>query len=144
MSAAPDHELAKELHATVQARKDLGTEYESELIDSFLEKAAQRIDSQVENRVRRELAQQQMADARVATRGAGGHPRAPEREGHTRRFGLAMVSLVLAVPLSAIAGAYSGLPGLLISWAGIVGVNIAHSLSTARSAEHGRPTSEWD
>ena len=63
--SAPDHELDKELHATLQARKDLGAEYESELIDSFLEKAARRLDAQVENRVRRELAQQQTSFARA-------------------------------------------------------------------------------
>ena len=34
-----DPEIANELSATIQARKDLGAEYESELIDSFVEKA---------------------------------------------------------------------------------------------------------
>jgi hypothetical protein len=143
---APDHELGKELHATLQARKDLGPEYESELIDSFLEKAAQRLDAQVESRVRRELAQQQMAGARVATR--GGHPARPRDADHdnrNRRFGLAAASMVLAIPLSAIAVVNAHLPGLLISWAGIVGVNVAHSLGNALShrASAARPT-DWD
>lgn len=53
---ARDPELSKELSATLQARKDLGPEYESELIDSFIEKVSQRVDTHVEQRVRRELA----------------------------------------------------------------------------------------
>jgi hypothetical protein len=148
--SAPDHELGKELHATVQARKDLGPEYESELIDSFLEKAAQRLDAQVENRVRRELAQQQTAGARVATRGGyPGRPRDQDNEFRHRGFGLAIVSMVLAIPLSAIAVVNAHLPGLLISWGGIVAVNVAHSLSNSRDRRNapGRsagPASEWD
>src|SRR4051794_24771902 len=39
---ARDPELKKELAATLQARKDLGAEYESELVDSFMEKVDQR------------------------------------------------------------------------------------------------------
>src|SRR6201999_648536 len=125
---ASDAELDKELHATLQARKDLGPEYESELIDSFLEKAAQRLDSQVEHRVRRELAQAQMAGTRIAAR--GGRPGGGDHDNRNRRFGLASVSLVLAIPLSAIATVNAHLPGLLVCWAGIVGVNVAHSLSS--------------
>jgi hypothetical protein len=145
---ASDPELHKELNATLQARKDLGPEYESELIDSFLEKASQRLDSQVESRVRRELAQQQMAGARVAARGSRrGHDR--EADNRNRRFGLASVSLVLAIPLSAIAAVNTHLAGLLITWAGIVGVNVAHSLGGAlkdrvAGREPDRPASEWD
>ncbi len=152
--SAPDHELDKELHATLQARKDLGAEYESELIDSFLEKAARRLDAQVENRVRRELAQQQMAGARVASRGSarsGGLPGAGgDPDNRNRRFGLAGISMVLAIPLSAIAVVNAHLPGLLICWAGIVGVNVAHSLGSAitergaRREHGGGSSSDWD
>lgn len=144
--SASDPELHKELNATLQARKDLGAEYESELIDSFLEKAAQRLDSQVESRVRRELAQQQTAGARVTTRGTG---RGGERDhdNRNRRFGLASVSMVLAIPLSAIAAVNTHLPGLLVTWIGIVGVNVAHSLGSAlrdRVPARDRPVSDWD
>jgi hypothetical protein len=43
------------------------------------------------------------------------------------RYGLAGFSLILAIPLSAIAS-NSGLPGLLVTWIGIVGVNAAQSI----------------
>src|SRR6201999_1211249 len=57
---ARDTELKKELNATLQARRELGDEYESALVDSFMEKVDQRIDGAVERRVRRQLAEQQM------------------------------------------------------------------------------------
>jgi len=41
---------------------------------------------------------------------------------------LALGSLGLAVPLSGIAAAYGHLLGLIICWAGVTAVNIAHTL----------------
>ncbi|MDT0437897.1 MULTISPECIES: hypothetical protein [Streptomyces] len=116
-----DAELKKELNATLQARRELGEEYESALVDSFLEKVDQRIDGAVERRVRRQLAEQQMVTARGAR-----DPRPTDSWGE--RFGFAIVSLVLAIPLSAIGGGFAGLSGLLVTWAGIVGVNVFQAL----------------
>ncbi len=120
---ARDTDLKKELDATLRARGELGDEYESALVDSFLEKVDQRIDSAVERRVRRQLAEQQMTVARDSR-----SPRATDTWGE--RFGFGIVSLVLAVPLSAIGGGVAGLPGLLAAWLGIVGVN---AVQAARS-----------
>ena len=122
---ARDPELKRDLDASLQTRKELGPEYERELVDSFLGKVEERIDGIVDKRVRRQLAEQQMVVAR-----GGAHPAPRPRpqvhgEGMGARLGLAVASLVLAVPLSAIAAVNAGLPGLLISWAGIVGVNAA-------------------
>ncbi|MEV0176542.1 hypothetical protein AB0I00_36220 [Streptomyces sp. NPDC050803] len=120
---ARDTELKKELNATLQARRELGEEYESALVDSFLEKVDQRIDGAVERRVRRQLAEQQM----VVARGA----RSPKpTDSFGERFGFGIVSLVLAIPLSGIGGGVSGLPGLLVAWAGIVGVNVVQAART--------------
>jgi len=47
-------------------------------------------------------------------------------------FVLALVSMVLGIPLTAIASSTSGLPGLLIVWTGIVLVNFFY----ARSRRH--------
>ncbi|MEU6406038.1 hypothetical protein [Streptomyces sp. NPDC046985] len=120
---ARDTELAKELDATLRARRELGEEYESALVDSFLEKVDRRIDAAVDRRVRRQLAEQHMTAARDARA-----PRATDSWGE--RFGFGIVSLVLAVPLSAIGGALGHLPGLLIAWAGIVGVNAVQASRT--------------
>ncbi|MFD7709827.1 hypothetical protein ACFV6E_29565 [Streptomyces sp. NPDC059785] len=113
---ARDAELKKELDATLHARRELGEEYESALVDSFLEKVEQRVDGAVDRRVRRQLAEQQM----VAARGARS-PQSTDTFGE--RFGFGIVSLVLAVPLSAIGGGVGHLPGLIVTWLGIVGVN---------------------
>ncbi|CAL9515745.1 hypothetical protein SUDANB70_03745 [Streptomyces sp. enrichment culture] len=117
---ARDADVKKELAATLQARRELGEEYESALVDSFLEKVDQRIDGAVERRVRRQMAEQQMTAARDSRA-----PKATDSWGE--RFGFGIVSLVLAVPLSAIGGGVGQLPGLLVAWAGIVGVNVVQA-----------------
>ncbi|MGW0828710.1 hypothetical protein [Streptomyces sp. NPDC002845] len=119
-----DAELKKELAATIHARRELGDDYETALVDSFLEKVDQRIDGAVDRRVRRQLAEQQM----VAARGA----RSPKStDGFGERYGFGIVSLVVAIPLSGIGGGVAGLSGLLVTWAGIVGVNVAWALRTS-------------
>ncbi|MFF4491427.1 hypothetical protein ACFY0F_34085 [Streptomyces sp. NPDC001544] len=117
---ALDADLKKELNATLQARRELGEEYESALVESFLEKVDQRIDGAVERRVRRQLAEQQLQVARGSR-----EPRNGDSWGE--RFGFAIVSLVLAVPLSAIGGALGHTTGLFAAWVGIVGVNVAQA-----------------
>jgi uncharacterized membrane protein len=133
---ARDAELNKELAATVQARKDLGAEYESELVDSFMDKAAERLDRHVERSVRRELAQQQTSSARADRRPAG------EPGPAFARYGFAGFTLIVAIPLSAIGAVNAGTAGLFITWAGIVGVNLAQrltgSLGSRRKQEQGR------
>ncbi|MEU9600879.1 hypothetical protein AB0E06_29185 [Streptomyces sp. NPDC048109] len=120
---ARDADLKKDLDATLHTRRELGEEYESALVDSFLEKVDQRIDSVVDRRVRRQLAEQQMTAARD-----GRSPRPTDTFGE--RFGFGIVSLVLAIPLSAIGGGVAHLPGMLVAWAGIVGVNVVQVART--------------
>ena len=123
---ARDPELMRELDATLQTRRELGKEYEDELIASFLEKVEQRLDGVVDKRVRRQMAEQQMIVARGSSRPQdAGSPSYPD--GLAARIGLAVASLVLAIPLSAIAAVNTGLSGLLVCWAGIVAVNGAQA-----------------
>ncbi len=128
---ARDADLKKELDATLHARRDLGEEYESALVDSFLEKVDQRIDGAVERRVRRQMAEQQMVVARGSR-----SPKPTDSWGE--RFGFGIVSLVLAIPLSAIGGGVAHLPGLLVAWAGIVGVNAFQAVRTNPEMFRGR------
>jgi hypothetical protein len=116
-----DPELKKELDATLHARRELGEEYDSALVESFLEKVEQRLDGTVDRRVRRRLAEEQMSVVRGDAR-----PKSAEA-GFGERFGFGIVSLVLAVPLSAIAVANADLEGLIVAWLGIVGVNAVHA-----------------
>jgi hypothetical protein len=123
---ARDPELKKELAATLQARKDLGDEYESELVDSFMDKMSQRVDSHVERSVRREMAQQQTSFVRADRRPIG----PPQSNPRFARYGFAGFTMIAAIPLSAIGAVNAGTAGLFITWAGIVGVNIAQGLGT--------------
>ncbi|GAA3231612.1 hypothetical protein ACFQE4_12100 [Streptomyces thermocoprophilus] len=136
-----DSDLKKELDATLHARRELGEEYESALVDSFLEKVDQRIDAAVERRVRREYAERQMAVARDSR---ASRP----TDSFGERFGFGIVSLVLAVPLSAIGGGVADLPGLLVAWAGIVGVNVVQAARTSpelfrRLGKKDRDRDDW-
>ncbi|MEU9991932.1 hypothetical protein ACFZCP_06505 [Streptomyces sp. NPDC007971] len=140
---ARDADFKKEVDATLQARRELGEEYESALVDSFLEKVDQRIDGAVERRVRRQMAEAQM----VVARGS----RTPKTaDSWAERFGFGIVSLVLAIPLSAI-GAYNAhLAGLLVTWAGIVGVNAVQAARTnpglfgTRRPKSSSQDSDWE
>lgn len=135
---ARDADLKKELNATVQARRELGDEYESALVDSFLEKVEQRLDGAVDRRVRRHMAEQQMVVARGATT-----PHGPG--GWGGRFGFGVVSLILAIPLSAIGAVQAGLPGLFVTWAGIVGVNAVPAIrDLPRFQRAERRPSDWE
>ncbi|WP_030021635.1 hypothetical protein [Streptomyces monomycini] len=138
--ATHDPELRKELDATLQTRKELGPEYESELVERFLEK----LDTSVDQRVRRQFAQQQMQVARGAQ---PPRPRSEPGNGYGERFGFATVSLVLAIPLSAIGAAHADLIGMLVSWAGIVGVNALHTsglFGWAAPGKRKREADGWD
>lgn len=138
--AGGDAELKKELDATLHARRELGEEYESALVDSFLEKVEQRVDGAVDRRVRRQLAEHQM----VVARGT----RSPEgsTDSWGERFGFGIVSLVLAVPLSGIGGGVAHLPGLLVTWAGIVVVNVVQAARVTPNffGRHRGKDSDWD
>ncbi|MGP4113949.1 hypothetical protein ACTWP5_23940 [Streptomyces sp. 4N509B] len=131
-------DLKGDLDAAVQTRKELGAAYEDELVESFLEKVEQRIDATVEKRLRRQLAEQQMV---IARGGRAGQPE--ESRGPGPAFGLAALSLVLAIPLSAIAAAQAELAGLLVCWGGIVGVNLSYAWGRLRRADS-PPSSDWD
>jgi hypothetical protein len=138
---ARDPELTNELSATLQARKELGAEYETELVDSFMDKMADRVDSRVEQRVRRELAQQQTSSARADRRPIG----PPQPGPRLARYGFAGFTMIAAIPLSAIGAVNAGTAGLFITWAGIVGVNLAQGLSNVwspRPAEQGK-ADDW-
>ncbi|MGW2180124.1 hypothetical protein ACWCXX_18840 [Streptomyces sp. NPDC001732] len=136
---AGDSELGSELDAALQTRKELGSEYESALVESFLEKVEHRLDSTLDRRVRRHLAEQRVNLAR------GGQPPHP-LGGFAERYGFAIVSLVLAVPLSAIGAETARTGGLIVAWLGIVAVNAVHAARSWPFLHHrsGRPASGWE
>ena len=112
--ADDERELKKDLSATIGARRELGTEYEGELVESFVD----RIDATVQRRVDAELA---------GRRGGGGD----DMDGKAP-FILGVVSLGTGIPITAIAGGIADLPGIITAWLGIVGVNAALALGRRR------------
>ncbi|MFF2142555.1 hypothetical protein [Kitasatospora sp. NPDC058190] len=136
-------DLRRDLDATLQARKELGKEYEEELVDSFMK----RLDARLDSRVDRSVADRMDDYApsyrdRDRDRGRDRRGWAPGRSGNR----LAVVSLALGIPLTAIASNPSGggFAGLLVCWAGIVGVNFAAALGNRRDRADRRPRGDWD
>ncbi|MEU4354872.1 hypothetical protein [Streptomyces virginiae] len=115
-------ELKKELDATLKARRELGPEYEAALVDSFVEK--------VDTQLRRRLAEERLSHARGESPYAAAGP--PEGN-FGERFGFAVITLVLAVPLSAVGAAQTGFKGLVVAWVGVLGVNFIHAARLRRT-----------
>ncbi|WP_371518541.1 hypothetical protein [Kitasatospora sp. NBC_01300] len=135
-------DLRRDLDAALHARKELGKEYEPELVDSFLSRLDARLDARVERRVA-----ERMDDYEPAQRRRPHHPGpGPGRPGNR----LAVISLALGIPLTAIAASPQGggFFGLLVSWAGIVGVNFAAAFGNRRDRDEPRSRSrsrdDWD
>jgi hypothetical protein len=94
-----------ELSAAIEARRELGQDLEPAVIDGFLERVGKAIDERV--------------DQRLQTRTPG--------RGQSQ-IGLAVVSMLFAIPLTGIGAGTTGLAGLVVVWLGIVLVNLAYAL----------------
>lgn len=113
-------QVGAELRASLEARRELGPEYEGELVEGFLERLDQAIDARV--------------DARLEQRRAAGPPAKGGVDGG--QLALGIVTATLGIPLTAIVstqidGVFA-LVGVLIVWVGIVLVNIACAISRRR------------
>ncbi|GAA0394446.1 hypothetical protein GCM10009530_52390 [Microbispora corallina] len=106
----------EDLRAVIAARRDLGPDYEDALVDSFLDK----LDVEIAARVRGEVA------AHLQQQG----PRPPRKDA---AVAVALGSLGIGVPLTAIAAGTAHGAGMLLAWCGIVGVNLAYALSRRNS-----------
>jgi hypothetical protein len=91
----------------VGARQELGAEMEPAVVDAFLDKVERAV------------------DARVAAEAAKKHY---ESDSDGSSFVLAIVSLGTGIPITAIAAGTAGVQGMIVAWAGIVGVNLAQRL----------------
>ena len=108
----PGHEAPvrrEEVEALVAARRELPEGHDQELIDTFMEKVSAEIDARVDQR----LAEQDDEDY-------GYDP---------GRIGVAIGSIALGIPVTAVAGSYAELPGVVVAWIGIVLVNVAYARS---------------
>jgi len=101
----PDEPLVPrdDLHATIEARRELGPSHEAELVDAFVERIEQRLAKRPSTSV--------------------------SRKGREGSFVLALISLGAGIPLTAIALNLSGFGALLVIWLGIVLVNLGYQRS---------------
>jgi hypothetical protein len=100
----------EDLAAAFGARRDLGHEYDKEIAAGVVERMSREIDARVDQRVAEIVAAPRLR---------------PPRRGGT---GLAVYSMLLGIPLSAIAGGEAHFGGLLVCWGGIVAINLANAL----------------
>jgi hypothetical protein len=111
----------EEIRAAAEIHNELGPAYQDAVIESFLGKVGREIDARVDAR----LAQQQAAQSPARDR--RGHSGSP--------MALAIISMVLGIPLSAIVLAVgthpAGIVGLLVVWIAITAINIAYNVSYA-------------
>ncbi len=115
-------EVRKDLRAAVAARQELGPEYEEAIIDSFLEK----LDARDAARRGQDVDFRQQDRALEA---AG----LKSRETDPGGLALAIISVVAAIPITAIGADMLGLPGLIVGWAGLVGINLARTTARRNS-----------
>jgi hypothetical protein len=90
----------EELEAHVAARRELGPEYEPELVDSFLERIEGKLDRRSQGKAAR------------------------RDKSHTTVTPLVLGSLALSIPLIAVAGAQAGPFGVAVVCIAIVLVNL--------------------
>ena len=107
----------EEVRAAAETHKELGPDYQEAVIESFLDKVGREIDARVDAR----LAQQQAAQP-------------PAQHGRSQSpMTLAIVSMALGIPISAIAvsaGTHpAGFMGLLVVWLVIGVINVAYNIS---------------
>ncbi len=107
-----------ELRASLEARRELGPEYEDSLVEGFLEKMDQEIDRRV--------------DDRISARAKKESPAVRPSVDAGQRLALAIISLALGVP-GTVGLAFAGLQDslgfvLVLMWVGIIGVNASFTL----------------
>jgi hypothetical protein len=90
-----------ELESAVEARRELGPEYEDDLVDSFVEKVERRLEERLKA--------------------------APRKVGPPA-LAVPLGSLGLAIPLLGVAGGTAGLPGVIAVCIAVALVNIAYAL----------------
>ena len=116
----PDEETRRDVQAALAARRELGLEYEEAIAAGLLDRVNQ-------------LALMRAGDLRREAERVD-HAAKAEKESRTHRFVLGIVSLGAGIPITAISGSVvePGIVGVLVAWAGIVGVNVAAAVGARR------------
>lgn len=113
-------EVRAETEAALAARRELGPEYDEHIAAGLAERVEQLAAYRSAELMHTSRAQD--ADLELA------------RTSQRQSFVLGIISLGVGIPITAISASQvdPALLGLAVSWAGIVGVNVAHRLGTRR------------
>ncbi len=118
----PEREIPRdEAEAALQTRHELGRDYEPAIVDSFVD----RIDRAIELRVSEEVGRR--------VKGADETARALAKAASERSkfsLALAIVSLGISIPLTAISAALVGMQAVIFVWVAIVMVNLIFALGS--------------
>ena len=112
-SAGPESEdlnkeIREEVQAHVAARRDLGPEFEDDVVDSLVQKVEKALGDRIDAKI---------AQARLSGGRSSGQRVNP--------MGLMAVVLCLGIPLTAVAGGVGGLAGIITVW-GAVGLLVVY------------------
>jgi hypothetical protein len=114
----PRAETQRDVEAALAARRELGPEYEDQVAAGLADRVEQLVAYRTAELRHADIARRDAVEA--------------EKSGRTQRFVLGIVSLGCGIPITAISATNvdPGLLGVIVSWAGIVGVNAVHALAT--------------
>ena len=109
-------ETRRDIEAALAARRELGPEYHDSIAAGLAERVEQLAAIRTAELRHEAEIQEREAKEQQSTRG--------------QRLALAIVSVVMGVPITAISAQFvdPSLLGVMVSWAGIVGVNVAAGL----------------
>jgi hypothetical protein len=118
----PSSLSSEEIRAAAEVHRELGPDYQSAVIESFLDRVGREIDARVDARI--------AAGPRAS--GPPAEPPSARPQKHVQPAVIALGSMVLGIPLSAVAAAAgthpAGFWGLLVVWAAIAAINIAYAI----------------
>lgn len=120
----------EEIRAAAETHRELGPDYQSAVIDSFLDKVGREIDARV--------------DQRMMMMGPGPMGRPIRQPRERAPLALAIVSMVVGIPLTGIAlglGGHSidGLVALIVVWVAITVINVSYTLGGRQERPPYRP-----
>ncbi|HEX4814112.1 MAG TPA: hypothetical protein VFV66_15320 [Nonomuraea sp.] len=112
--------LRDDLQATLDARRELGPDYEAALVESFVE----RLDATIAARIQAESGSH-AASPYGPPYAAPPPPPHKAKNPAATMIPITLGSMGIGIPLTAIAAGNAGLVGLTICWIGIVLINVA-------------------
>jgi hypothetical protein len=116
LSALPREDLA----AGLQARRELGPEYDAAFAESLLERVEETIEARLGGRQVPRSELEQVTVMKLDNENARGERKVT--------VSIAVVSLIASIPLTGIAAGMHSFGFLVIIWTGIVMINLAHAV----------------